>query len=76
MTNKSANLFCSFCGRPQIEARLMILGCTSTNQLPSQLACICDSCVIVCVEEFLIPKGLAHLSGPRRMIADDIGVIA
>lgn len=52
----------------------MIAGCTSTNQKPSQLAAICDSCVMVCVEEFLLPQGLAHLSGPRRMLAGDIGL--
>lgn len=39
-------------------------------------AAICDTCITLAVEAYLLPKGLIHLSGPRRMLAADIGVTA
>lgn len=39
-------------------------------------AAICDACITLSVEAYLLPKGLIHLSGPRRMLATDIGVAA
>ncbi len=61
-------IYCSFCGLSSEQARLMISGMNG--------AIICDACITLCVEAHLLPKGLIHLSGPRRMLATDIGVPA
>lgn len=59
-------VYCSFCGASDRDARMMITGMRG--------AAICDACITLSVEAYLLPKGLIHLSGPRRMLATDIGV--
>lgn len=59
-------IYCSFCGVSNQQARMMITGMNDVA--------ICDACITLCVEAHLLPKGLIHLSGPRRMLAADIGV--
>lgn len=61
-------VYCSFCGPSDREARMMIKGMNDVV--------ICDACITLAVEAYLLPKGLIHLSGPRRMLAADIGVTA
>lgn len=61
-------IYCSFCGLSNEQARLMITGMRG--------AAICEACITLSVEAYLLPKGLIHLSGPRRMLATDIGVPA
>lgn len=39
-------------------------------------AAICNQCIAFAAEAHLLPRGLIHLSGPRRMLAADIGVTA
>lgn len=78
MTNPDPTLYCSFCGKTHREVALTIAGCASVNAGPSghsQVAAICNECVVLCVEAFLLPAGLINIAGPRRMIAGDIGVI-
>lgn len=60
-------LYCSFCGASSKAAKAMF------RWLKADVA-ICNDCVVLAVEAHLLPLGLIHLSGPRRMLAADIGV--
>lgn len=68
MKPAAQTVYCSFCGASNHQVPLMIAGMNGTA--------ICSSCIVLSVEAYLLPKGLIHLSGPRRMLAADIGVTA
>ncbi|MFZ5667143.1 MAG: ClpX C4-type zinc finger protein [Pseudomonadota bacterium] len=69
MKPATQRVYCSFCGLSDEQVRLMIAGIMND-------VVICDACITLSVEAYLLPKGLIHLSGPRRMLAADIGVTA